>query len=87
MTALTNLLSAIASVFTTYVPALATGIYTMFINTFCEVSEAGAVSGLNALGYVAVGFIGLGIVSGLVATVLGVLRIKRKKGKKSRRRK
>lgn len=86
MTALTNMLSALGSVFTTYIPALATGIYEMFINTFCEVSE-GAVSGLNALGYVGVGFIGLGIVSGLVATVLGVLRIKRKKGKKSRRRK
>lgn len=86
MTALTNMLSAISSVFTTYVPALATGIYTMFINVFCVTSE-GAVTGLNELGYVAIGFIGVGLVSGIVATVLGVLRLRKRKGSIRNRRK
>lgn len=86
MTVLTNILSGIASVFTTYVPALAGGIYEMFVNVFCTTAE-GAVTGLNELGYTALAFIGIGIVSGLVATVLGILRIRKKKGKKSRRRK
>lgn len=86
MSILTGILSAIGSVFTTYVPALAGGIYEMFVNVFCTTAE-GAVTGLNELGYTALAFIGIGIVSGLVATVLGILRVKNKKGKKSSRKK
>lgn len=78
-----SILTALASVFTTYVPALGSGIYELFVNVFCEVdSTTHAVSGLNSLGITAVVLIGIGIVGGLVATIMGVLRLRRKGGKK-----
>lgn len=83
MEVVTDLFEGIAKAFTEYLPSLATGIYQMFINVFCTtstVSEVTTVTGLNALGYTAVAFIGLGIVSGLLATVLGVLRLRKRKG-------
>lgn len=88
---LTELFSSITAAFTQYLPSMATGIYTMFVHIFCEytTTEAGAISvtGLNALGETAAAFIGIGIVAGLVATVLGVLRLRKRKGSKKRRRK
>ena len=77
----------LTTAFTTYVPALGGGIYDLFTNLFCVTSEAGAVTGLNALGEVAVALIGIGIIAGLVATVMGVLRLRKKGSKRSKRRK
>lgn len=82
MDVLTNIFSAISTAFTSYLPALAKGIYEFFIGVFCTttVSEGvTTVSGLNALGYVAAGLMGMGVVAGLTATVLGILRLRKRK--------
>lgn len=88
MNVLTGILEALSKVFTTYVPALAKGGYDMFINLFAKTTtaEGGAVtvSGLNELGYVAAGIIGIGIVAGLFSMALHVLRL-RGSAKKQRR--
>lgn len=77
----------LTTAFTTYVPALGSGIYDLFVALFCEVAtEGGAVTGLNALGEIAVSFVGIGIIAGLVATVMGILRLrKRSKRRKAKR--
>lgn len=86
MEVLTNFLTALTTVFTTYVPGLAKAIYEMFINIFANTTVTEGVTtvtGLNELGYLAVGIIGIGIVSGLVSLAMHVLRLR---GRASRNR-
>lgn len=74
---LTSFLNTLSTVFTTYIPALATGIYQMFVNLFCTTAtEGGAVTGLNELGILATAIIAVGIVSGIVGVVMHVLRLR-----------
>lgn len=79
MEVVTDIFEGLTAAFTEYLPDLATGIYSMFINIFCEttVSEGvTTVSGLNTLGYVAAALIGIGIVAGLVGVAMRVLRLR-----------
>ena len=76
MTVLNNFLEGLGTVFTEYVPELGKGIYEMFLSVFTVQGEAGAITGLNELGYLAVGIIGIGIVTGLVSLVMHVLRLR-----------
>lgn len=80
MQALQGVLSALGQVFTTYVPDIAQGIWVMFKDLFLVADGQGVVSGLNELGYVAVGFIGISIVAGIIATVLGIFRLRSRRG-------
>lgn len=85
MEVLTNVFSAISTAFTAYLPALAKGIYEFFIGVFCITTTAEGVTtvtGLNALGFVAAGLIGMGVVAGLTATVLGILRLRKRRASK-----
>lgn len=89
MEVLTGFLEGMVEPFTVYLPALATGIYTFFINTFATVTVVEGVTtvtGLNALGYIAAGLIGIGAVAGLTATVLGIMRLRKKRGARKIRR-
>lgn len=86
MEVLTGFLEGIIEPFTTYLPAMAKGIYEFFINTFAITGEAGAVTGLNSLGYLAAGLIGIGAVAGLTATVLGFMKLIKKRGSRKIRR-
>lgn len=76
MTVLSNFLEGLGTVFTEYVPDLGKGIYEMFISLFTTTGTEGAITGLNELGYLAVGIIGIGIVTGLVSLVMHVLRLR-----------
>ena len=76
---LTGMLESLGEVFTTYVPNLGKAGYNMFISTFAEttVSEGvTTVTGLNDLGQVATGIIGISIVAGLFAMALHILRLR-----------
>lgn len=81
MSILQEFIQGLASVFTDYIPALAAGIYNMFKGLFLTAGADGAVA-LNELGYIAIAFLGIAIVSGLVATVMGILKLKKKGGKR-----
>lgn len=90
MEILTDVFEGIGAGFTTYAPQVMGGIYQMFIHVFCDITVAEGVTtvnGLNELGYLAVGLLSIAIVSGLVATVLGFLKLRKRGSKKSNRRK
>lgn len=90
MQVLTDLFEGIGSAFTSYAPQVMSGIYNMFINVFCDTTVAEGVTtvnGLNELGWLAAGLFGIAIISGLVATVLGFLKLRKRGTKKSYRRK
>ena len=79
-----SILTTLGSVFTSYVPSVGKGLYDLFVNVFCATDGQGAVTGLNELGITAIVLFGIAIVSGLIATVMGVLKL-RKRSRKYRK--
>lgn len=88
---ISTILGDIAQGLGSIVPKFFAAIFDAFINLFCIVTETGSgeslvrtVSGLNALGSVALAFIVLAICYWILPTVVGFLRM-RVSSKKKRR--
>ena len=76
---ITGIISAITQTFTGVAGAFGTMIVNLFTNLFVS---SGETEGLSALGQAGVVFFAIGMIVSVLATVLGVLKIRRKKGGK-----
>lgn len=77
-------LTELATGLTAWVPAFAKAIYDAFIALFFLTGEAGAITGFNPLGIIALGLMVIGFVWKIIPTALGFLRMQMKRAKARR---
>lgn len=81
------MLSGIITAITTTFTGVATAFGTMIVNLFSSlfVSSGEGTEGLSALGQAGIVFFAIGMIVSVLGTVLGILRIRKGKGKSNKK--